>query len=185
MTKWLLWSAVGFGVIGGVLVFALHPSESSAGPFNLQAVGGVLLAAAVLLAATAAIVLGVRTSAEQGTRQTQTDGSPQLDNENLRAITGLVVVVAAVIAVGVLTIVAINLLGGDDKESTVAITTSAFGIVSAMVSAYLGIKATVNASDKANKALATALSEKGGCDGCTGNGGRQDTPGPAEGGRGE
>jgi len=166
MTKWLLLGALALGVIGGALAFAIHPSDASAGPFDLKAVGGVILAAAALLAAGAAISGGVnvcRKPADKGkpssgAAPSETTGTLHLDPESLRTITGLVAVVTAIVAVAVLTVIAINLLGGGDgKESTVAITTSAFGIVSAVVSAYLGIKATVNASDKA---LRVALGEQ-------------------------
>ena len=76
-------------------------------------------------------------------------------SDQLRTITGLVAVVAGIIAVGALTVVTVNLLSGEEnKEAIVAITTSAFGIVSTVVTAFLGIKATANASMHVNKQLA-------------------------------
>ena len=61
---------------------------------------------------------------------------------------------AAVVGVAV---VAVAFLGGDEQESVVAITTSALGIISALVTAYLGIKA----GDTSKEATA-AVSEKSG-----------------------
>jgi hypothetical protein len=183
--KWVLAGvAFGLAICGGILVFGLHPSEASAGPFDLQAVGGVILAAAVALLAAIMIAVGVDASRSEGADApgSASAGSGfRLDHESLRAITGLVAVVSAILAVGALTVVAINLLGSDGEESTVAITTSAFGIVSAVVSAYLGIKATVNASDKANQALATALNNQDG-NGCA-KPEETKKPDPAQGGR--
>lgn len=158
MKKWLLIGALAFA--GGVLAFAVHPSDSSVGPFDLKAVGGVLLATAALVAAGIGVVAGVKVCSKPGDSSSDSKGGGalQLDGESLRTITGLVAVVVAIVAVAALTVVAINLLGGKShKESTVAITTSAFGIVSAVVSAYLGIKASANAS---NKALSVALGEQ-------------------------
>ena len=62
--------------------------------------------------------------------------------EKTRAWTGLIAVVAAVVAVAGLAIGCAIVLGND--ESTIAITTAAFGVISTMVTAYLGIKATAN-----------------------------------------
>jgi Na+/melibiose symporter-like transporter len=73
--------------------------------------------------------------------------------ESVRAITNLVAVLAGIIAVAVLTVVAVELLNGDEKsESAVAITTAAFGIISTVITAYLGIKATANAAGKSEEA---------------------------------
>jgi len=90
----------------------------------------------------------------------------------------LVVVVTSIVAVGILTVVAVSLLGvgKENKDATVAIVTSAFGIVSTVVTAYLGIKATANTSAKASEGLAAALGES------IGQG--DDKPDPAHGGRG-
>jgi hypothetical protein len=79
-------------------------------------------------------------------------------SDQLRTITGLVAVVAGIIAVGALTVVTVNLLAAEqNKEAIVAITTSAFGIVSTVVTAFLGIRATANASTSVNKELINLL----------------------------
>jgi hypothetical protein len=70
--------------------------------------------------------------------------------EKLRSRTGLaalIVTVVAVVALAALT--AVLLGGGVNNESTVAIVTAAFGIVSTVATAYLGIKATANSSVEA------------------------------------
>jgi len=80
------------------------------------------------------------------------------------------VVVTGIVAVGTLTIVAVSLLGvgKENKDATVAIVTSAFGIVSTVVTAFLGIKATANSSQKAVEGLITVKNES---DAQTGDGG--------------
>lgn len=88
--------------------------------------------------------------------------STDWETENVRAVTGLLVVFLGVFAVVTLAVVAVALLGGDNKDSIVAVTTSALGIISAVVSSYLGIKATANtAADTAAKAT-TVTAEKTG-----------------------
>jgi hypothetical protein len=69
---------------------------------------------------------------------------------SLKAISGLIAVVVAVLAVAGLTAFTLTQLGSGNKDSIVAVTTSAFGIISAVVGAYLGIKITADTSDKAN-----------------------------------
>jgi uncharacterized membrane protein YkgB len=127
-------AAMVVGVIGAALVFALDESDSI-GPLDAQPLGGVLIGLALIL------LVGATISASK-----PNNGDPMSD-ENVRAITGLVAVVAGIIAIGALTIIAVELLGAEEggTEATVAITTSAFGIVSTVVAAYLGIKATANA----------------------------------------
>jgi uncharacterized membrane protein len=84
-----------------------------------------------------------------------------LTSDQLRTITGLVAVVAGIIAVGALTVVTVNLLGSEEnKEAVVAITTSAFGIVSTVITAFLGIKATANASTSVNKELIELMKDQ-------------------------
>jgi hypothetical protein len=80
------------------------------------------------------------------------------ETENVRAVTGLLVVSVGIFAVVTLAVVAVALLGGDNKSSIVAVTTSALGIISAVVSSYLGIKATANTAAK----VATATAENAG-----------------------
>jgi uncharacterized protein YlxW (UPF0749 family) len=74
-----------------------------------------------------------------------------MNTDNLRTVTGLIAVVAGVGAVIALAIVTVSFLGSGNKDSIVAVTSSAFGIVSATVTAYLGIKATANSAHKTSE----------------------------------
>jgi hypothetical protein len=73
----------------------------------------------------------------------------KLNTESLKAIGGLIAVLFGILAVAVLSIVTITRLEADDKDSMVAVTTSAFGIISAVVGAYLGIKISAETNAKA------------------------------------
>lgn len=145
LAKQLLGAALVAGVFGGVFAFALKDENASAAGLELQAFGLVLLAFALVLAAGAAIS---SVGPEKG---------KALDIESTRTITGLVAVVAGIVAVSAIAIVTATLLGNSNKESAIAITTSALGIISTFVTAYLGIKATANTSDKATKAAAVLV----------------------------
>jgi hypothetical protein len=83
-------------------------------------------------------------SKERGQRRS----SKSWGTENVRAVTGLLVVLAGILSVVALAVVAVVLLGSGNKDSIVAVTTSALGIISAVVSGYLGIKATANTAAK-------------------------------------
>lgn len=74
-----------------------------------------------------------------------------MNTENLKAIGGLIAVVVGIVAVVILASVTITRLGAEDKDSMVAITTSAFGIISAVVGAYLGIKISAETNAKAGE----------------------------------
>jgi len=64
----------------------------------------------------------------------------------LKAIGGLIAVLAAILAVTALAIFTMAQLDTDNQDSMIAVTTSAFGIISALVGAYLGIKITADTS---------------------------------------
>jgi hypothetical protein len=81
------------------------------------------------------------------------------ETDNVRAVTGLLVVIAGILAVVALAVVAVVLLGGENKSSIVAVTTSALGIISAVVSSYLGIKATANMAAHTASASAESAGE--------------------------
>jgi hypothetical protein len=124
------WVGIGavLALVGAVLSFALTDDSPSALGVSLEALGGVLLATGALLTAAGGIAsIG---ESKGGT----------IDPSNLRTITGLVAVVVGIAAVAALTIVTVARLGSEDTDSMVAVTSSAFGIVSAVISAYLGIK---------------------------------------------
>lgn len=88
---------------------------------------------------------------------------------NVKTIGGLIAVVVAIVAVASLTLFTLAQLDTKHQDSMVAVTSSAFGIISAIVGAYLGIKITADtnarATDRAGEAAiaqheAGVLSEK-------------------------
>ncbi len=79
----------------------------------------------------------------------------EIDLEKFRAGTGLTALVVTIAAVVILAIVMGRLLGGGvNSDSLVAIATAAFGIISTVATAYLGIRATANSSVEAAAASA-------------------------------
>jgi hypothetical protein len=139
---YLLIAGFSFALVGAVLAFALEDSDAVVLGVSLQALGGVLFAAGALLIGAAAI-------GSMG-------GNDGADNsETVRRLGGLIAVVVGVVAVTALAIVTLTQLG-DEKDSLVAVTTSAFGIISAVVGAYLGIKITGDTADKATREVKNA-----------------------------
>lgn len=135
---WLL-VGIAFAFVGAVLAFALKDSDPSLLGVRLQPLGGVLFAVGVLLMAGVAVSSAL--GGEHG------DG---VDASGLKSIGGLIAVVTGVVAVTSLAIVSLTQLG-NSKDSIVAVTSSAFGIISAVVGAYLGIKVTADSSTKATQ----------------------------------
>jgi hypothetical protein len=146
---WLIVGGI-FALVGGVLAFALKDGDASALGVDLQALGGVLLAAGALLVAAG----GLQSMAGVG------GGDGGGNSDGVKSVGGLIAVVTGVVAVTALTLV-VTQATGLEKDSVVAITTSAFGIISTVIGAYLGIKISSEASEKANSALETALKEGG------------------------
>jgi hypothetical protein len=146
------WLVVGglFALVGGVLAFALKDGDASALGVDLQALGGVLLATGALLVAAGAL----QSVAGSG------GGDGGVNSDGIKSVGGLIAVVTGVVAVTALTLV-VTQATGLGKDSVVAITTSAFGIISTVIGAYLGIKISSEASEKANSALETALKKEG------------------------
>jgi hypothetical protein len=132
-----------FALVGAVLAFALKDSDAAVLGVRLQPLGGVLFAVGALIIAAAAIG-----SIGDG------KGSAASNAEGIKSIGGLIAVVVGITAVTALTIVTLTRL--DNKDSAVAVTSSAFGIISAVVGAYLGIKISsdnaANADEEVKKA---------------------------------
>lgn len=126
-----------FALVGAVLAFALEESDASVLGVRLQPLGGVIFAAGVLLIAGAAI-------------GSMGSGGGSTDAGSVKSIGGLIAVVTGITAVTALAIVTLTQLG-DARDSIVAVTSSAFGIISAVVGAYLGIKITAETSAKAGE----------------------------------
>lgn len=143
---WLIGS-LSLALVGAVLTFALRDSEAHVLGVSLQPLGGVLFAAGVLLVVAAAL-----------TSIGGSDGG--LDSDGIKSVGGLIAVVTGITAVTALTIVTLTQLGSANKDSIVAVTSSAFGIISAVVGAYLGIKISSETTAKAsNEAKAAAVSQ--------------------------
>jgi hypothetical protein len=139
---WLI-AGLSFGLVGAVLAFALEESGASVLGVSLRPLGGVLFAVGALLVAGAAI-------------GSMGNGSAA-SSEGIKAVGGLIAVVVAITAVTALTIVTVTLLDTGD-DSIVALTSSALGIISAIVGAYLGIKITADTSARAtNEAKGAAI----------------------------
>lgn len=132
-----------FAFVGAVLAFALKDSDAAVLGVRLQPLGGVLFAVGALTIAAATIG-----SIGDGS------GSAAANAESIKSIGGLIALVVGITAVTALTIVTLTRI--DDKASAVAVTSSAFGIISAVVGAYLGIKISsdtaANADEEAKQA---------------------------------
>jgi len=128
-------------IVGATLAFALEEPD---GALDVQAFGGIILAAGMVILAGGGI------SAVTGGSGNGSGGAVAgtgVDPNNLKSIVGLIAVVAGIAAVTALTVVTVTVLGEDDSQ--VALTSSAFGVISAVVSAYLGIKITAESSARA------------------------------------
>jgi len=134
---------VGFAIalIGAVLVFTLDDSGATLlDSVRWQPLGGVLLAAGALL------MLGAVVGMMGG-------GGNSVNLDSIQTVGGLIAVVAALIAVTALTIYTLTELESTDGNTAVAVTSSAFGIISAVVGAYLGIKITADTNREATAGL--------------------------------
>jgi hypothetical protein len=140
-SKQAAYTGLAISLVGAVLAFALESDDSSFIGVRLQSFGAVLLGAGALLTVSALIAAS---SSSGGGSAGQT---PTLDN--VKAIGGLVAVVSAIIGVAALTIVTQARLSSDKANSIVAVCTTAFGVISAVVGAYLGIKVTADQSSDA------------------------------------
>ena len=86
----------------------------------------------------------------------------ELDLEKLRTTTGLAALVVTIVAVVILAGGTAVLLGGGlNSESTVAIVTAGFGIISTVATAFFGIRATANSAEKIVSAAAGTGDESG------------------------
>jgi hypothetical protein len=126
-----------FALVGAVLAFALKDGDPSVLGVRLQPFGGVLFVAGVLGMVGGAI--GSMGSGGGGNSTT------------VKSIGGLIAVGIGVAAVTTLAIVTLTQFGPEEKDSIVAITSSAFGIISAVVGAYLGIKITSDTAGAATE----------------------------------
>jgi hypothetical protein len=138
-------------VAGGALAFALKDTGESFWIFELQALGGVLLAAGVLLTCGMAVMAMGDGNGDGGPGQ---GNGP--DHRTVKTLGGLIAVVVGVGAVALLAIVTITRSGENDG---VAIASSAFGVISALVGAYLGIKVSTDTNEKAAEQVEKSVGE--------------------------
>jgi hypothetical protein len=134
---YLLIAGFSFALVGAVLAFALRDGDPSVLGVKLQPFGGILFGFGLLLIVCAAI----------GSMGNGNGGS----STSVKSIGGLIAVGLGITAVTALAIVTLTRFDGTEKDSIVAITTSAFGIISAVVGAYLGIKITADTTGKATE----------------------------------
>lgn len=132
-------------VLGAILVFALKDPNEAIGSVELQPLGGILMVAGILLIAVAGISLMGGGNGNGGNNGVNLD--------NIRTVGGLVAVVAALIAVTALTIYTLAALDSSKENTVVGVTSSAFGIISAVTGAYLGIKITADTQREATNVL--------------------------------
>ncbi len=137
----LLVSGALLTLFGAVLVFALQDPTDSVGSIEVQPLGGVLLAAGVLLMGTVAIALMGDGSGGAGS-----SASP--DVNSIKTVGGLIAIVVGIGAVSLLAVITLTRLSSEENDSAVAIASSAFGVISALVGAYLGIKISSDATQK-------------------------------------
>lgn len=134
-----------FALVGAVLAFALKDGDASILGVSLAPFGGVLFAAGAILIAGGAIA-STKVGGGNG------DAGGGADANIVKTMGGLLAVLAGIVAVTALTIVTLTKLdSADNQESMIAVTSSAFGIISAVVGAYLGIKITADSASKTNQ----------------------------------
>lgn len=142
----LLTVGIVLAVLGAGLAFALEDTNESWWIFEVQPLGAVLLAVGVLLIGAVMV-----------SRMGGSAGGPggAADHRTVKALSGLIAVVAGVTAVAALAIVTLSQLS-DESDSVVAVTTSAFGVISAVIGAYLGIKMSTDATEQLGQQAETA-----------------------------
>lgn len=147
--RWLL--AVGglTTLVGAMLVFALDNHETKVIGLNLQSVGGVLLVAGLLL--LIGLAIGSLGDGSSGGRAATTGSTTP--SGGVPAIGGLIAVVSGTIIVGALAAFTMTRLGSGEKDSAIAVASAAFGVISAVIGAYLGIKVTSDHNTDAKNAV--------------------------------
>ncbi|HET6999426.1 MAG TPA: hypothetical protein VFI03_12665 [Solirubrobacterales bacterium] len=137
---WVLVIGLLLALAGAVLAFALEDSDASWIGISLQPLGGVLFVAGILLAGGVAVGAMGDGSASSG--------GGHNDINSLKAIGGLIAVVSGVVSVAALAAFTLTRFNATEEGSAVAVASSAFGVISAVVGAYLGIKVTADHSSQ-------------------------------------
>jgi hypothetical protein len=139
--------------LGAILALTLKSPDSAAAGIKLQSLGAVLIGLGAVVVAGAGIAGFGGSGGGNGSRTTSTAG--------VQTIGSLIAVVAAIVGVVALAIVTQQRLSSDKASSIVAIATAAFGVVSAVVGAYLGIKVTADQSADAQAQARLASAKLG------------------------
>jgi hypothetical protein len=151
--RWLLMIGLFAALAGALLVFTLDNHDTTVIGLNLQAVGGVLLVAGLLLLIGLAIgnlgSNGPTSSTAAGASAAPCTGNSE---SGVRAIGGLIAVVSGTLIVGGLAAFTMTRLGSEEKDSAIAVASAAFGVISAVIGAYLGIKVTADHNTDAKNA---------------------------------
>jgi hypothetical protein len=159
---WVLIGAGVAAVIGAILAFALHNPDKAVAGLNLDSLGLVLMTAALIVLAGWAVDLWWTASPRrrQGPASSPTPPSGGGGGivDLIRTVGGLIAVMIAIGAVVTVFIVAVSLNTDLKPESVVALATAGFGVISAVVGAYLGIKISSENNAAITKAQ-TATSE--------------------------
>lgn len=157
--RWLvLASGLVLAISGAALAFALQPGR----PPNWTALGLIILVSGVAVLTALGAVAGrslfpsqVEVTGEDEKRCSGSRPAPQSD----RALGGLLAVVSGILAVVIVGVVTLALLGNADTSSTVAVATSAFGVISTVVGAYLGVKIGAEQTQAATRTAEAAVNE--------------------------
>lgn len=129
--------ALALGGVGAIMAFTLEGGDRSIAIIRVRPLGVILLVMGGLFLLWGLVVWWQARRPAPATNGSNGSGARATA---IKSIGGLVAVALGVGAVAALTIVALTVVGGLDNSSVVAISTSAFGVISAVVGAFMGIK---------------------------------------------
>jgi hypothetical protein len=157
--RWLL-----LMVIGAALALALKNNTALWGAIRLRPLGWVLLGAGALV-----LIWELwSTRQKKPSPPSQPTGTPPTSptsdvvstrSKAIQNVGGLIAVAIGVVGVAAIAIVLITTVGGLAKESIVAVATSAFGVISTVVGAFVGIKIGTDQAGKAAEHVDKAAEE--------------------------
>jgi hypothetical protein len=145
--------------VGAVLAFALEASDPAIAGIRLEPLGVI-----VVVLGVGALVGGALDAAVRSSRGSTGEGNRHSwlpTAEGFRTVAGLIAVVVGIVGVVALALVTLTAFGPDADSSVVAIATSAFGVISAVIGAYLGIKTSAEQSTEMRKEAKAAQREAG------------------------
>jgi peptidoglycan/LPS O-acetylase OafA/YrhL len=154
-------------VLGAILAFTLEKPGDVINGLRLNSLGLVLMTAGLLVAAGWVAATWWEATGNRRAMQLATGvpaaqfpgGSASRTESLIKGIGGLIAVLFAIGAVVTLFVVTVSLTGNLTPETTIALATTAFGVISAVVGAYLGIKIT-SENNQQQAAATQALADK-------------------------